>query len=181
MEDRGQPQGGRLLDRVFNGKQEMELELDRVMQEINGIIENAARNQTQRVHRKIAELDRKGYTMRQIEKEVRKMIGERAQWRRALGINVVTSANESTKQAVMGQARQYLVKTWHAHKDERVRASHRRADGQQRNGTSRFRVGVAWLRFPGDPLGPPQEVINCRCHVTYSPSSIFIGRRTPYP
>lgn len=54
---------------------------------------------------------------------------------------------------------------WMATGDNRTRLTHRSADGQVvRTGTA-FSVGGASLRMPGDPSGPPQEVINCRCTI----------------
>lgn len=52
---------------------------------------------------------------------------------------------------------------WVATLDARVRPSHRRADAQRVPVGGLFSVGGALLRFPGDPTGPPEEVINCRC------------------
>ena len=47
----------------------------------------------------------------------------------------------------------------------RTRSTHRAAHGQTVAVGERFDVGGASLAFPGDPTGPPQEVINCRCVV----------------
>lgn len=52
---------------------------------------------------------------------------------------------------------------WISMHDGDVRNSHVRADGQTRNIDEPFEVGGVKLRYPGDPLGPPDEVINCRC------------------
>ena len=52
---------------------------------------------------------------------------------------------------------------WLSARDERVRDSHRLADGQVVPLRASFAVGGAQLRYPGDPAGPPAEVINCRC------------------
>lgn len=52
---------------------------------------------------------------------------------------------------------------WVATVDRRVRPTHRRADGQRVPTGQLFIVGGASLRFPGDPLGPGKEVIQCRC------------------
>jgi hypothetical protein len=52
---------------------------------------------------------------------------------------------------------------WVATVDRRVRPTHRRADGQRVPTGQPFTVGGASLRFPGDPLGPGKEVIQCRC------------------
>lgn len=52
---------------------------------------------------------------------------------------------------------------WLATDDHRTRPTHRIADGQRQPIGSRFQVGSSELRFPGDPLGPADEVIQCRC------------------
>lgn len=54
-------------------------------------------------------------------------------------------------------------KVWLATDDARTRATHRGADQQRTLLSEPFRVGGAPLLFPGDPTGPAQEVINCRC------------------
>jgi hypothetical protein len=56
-----------------------------------------------------------------------------------------------------------MVKEWLATKDTQTRPSHRRADGQKQPLNQPFDVGGFPLQFPGDPMGPPEEVINCRC------------------
>lgn len=55
------------------------------------------------------------------------------------------------------------VNVWAATEDERTRQSHADADGQEVNEGELFDVGGASLRFPGDPNGPAEEVVNCRC------------------
>lgn len=52
---------------------------------------------------------------------------------------------------------------WITTMDGNERATHAEADGQIRGIGESFNVGGAQLRFPGDPGGPPEEVINCRC------------------
>ncbi|MGH3586075.1 MAG: phage minor head protein [Pseudonocardia sp.] len=54
-------------------------------------------------------------------------------------------------------------KAWLATADQRTRPTHRDADHQQTLLTSPFMVGGAPLMYPGDPRGPAQEVIQCRC------------------
>lgn len=58
-------------------------------------------------------------------------------------------------------------KVWTAGMDMRVRESHLEADGQAVGLDEKFNVGGHRLSFPGDPSGPPEEVINCRCILTY--------------
>ncbi len=52
---------------------------------------------------------------------------------------------------------------WLATDDSRTRHTHNEAEGQRVPVGSPFIVGGFELRFPGDPLGPPQEIIQCRC------------------
>lgn len=53
---------------------------------------------------------------------------------------------------------------WRTARDKRVRDSHRAMDGQVAKFGQPFTTGNgAKLMHPGDPSGPPEEVINCRC------------------
>lgn len=54
-------------------------------------------------------------------------------------------------------------KVWLATEDTRTRPTHHEADRQRTLLSEPFRVGGAQLLYPGDPRGPAQEVINCRC------------------
>ena len=60
-----------------------------------------------------------------------------------------------------------MTKNWVATEDDRTRETHAAADGQTVKLDADFEVGDAELEFPSDPNGPPEEVINCRCAVTY--------------
>jgi hypothetical protein len=57
------------------------------------------------------------------------------------------------------------VKVWISTDDSRTRPTHVEADKQRTLLRSPFQVGGARLLFPGDPTGPAQEVINCRCTI----------------
>lgn len=54
-------------------------------------------------------------------------------------------------------------KQWIATADQRTRETHKEADKQRTLLSEPFVVGGARLQFPGDPAGPANEVINCRC------------------
>ena len=56
-------------------------------------------------------------------------------------------------------------KEWLSSRDANVRPSHQTADGQRVGLNETFDVGGTALMYPGDPAGPPGEVINCRCTV----------------
>lgn len=79
---------------------------------------------------------------------------------RAYGAGTVAAGLEQSR--VTGRR---LLKRWDTERDGRVRATHRAADGQTVELYAPFVVGDFPLLFPGDPMGPPEEVINCRCDV----------------
>src|ERR1041384_1180509 len=62
-------------------------------------------------------------------------------------------------------------KIWLATDDSRTRHTHNLTDGQRVPYSAHFAVGAdeanalpgVPMLFPGDPSGPPEEVINCRC------------------
>jgi predicted ABC-type ATPase len=58
-----------------------------------------------------------------------------------------------------------MTKTWLATPDTRTRETHQEADGQTVPIGDLFYVGDAALDFPGDPTGPPEEVVSCRCSI----------------
>lgn len=72
-------------------------------------------------------------------------------------------------QRVLGEP---VQRRWLATADARTRAAHRDADGQTRPVGEPFSVGGEALMFPGDPNGSAENVINCRCAVTYDTGGI---------
>lgn len=60
------------------------------------------------------------------------------------------------------------AKTWLATMDARTRPTHKAADDQEVPLGDKFVVGGSMLDFPGDPTGPADEVINCRCTLTWA-------------
>jgi predicted ABC-type ATPase len=59
-----------------------------------------------------------------------------------------------------------VEKVWITGLDERVRDSHRDAEGQYVPINAQFSIGKSSLDHPGGD-GPPEEVINCRCSMLY--------------
>lgn len=59
-----------------------------------------------------------------------------------------------------------VIQRWNSARDSRVRDSHAMLNGQEQP------LGGVWiglhgaLRYPGDPLAPPSETVQCRCVVT---------------
>lgn len=77
---------------------------------------------------------------------------------RAYGAGTLAAGMEMSR--VTGRM---LRKRWDSEKDRRVRESHREVDGEVRDLSMPFYVDGFPLMFPGDPMGPPETVINCRC------------------
>lgn len=59
-------------------------------------------------------------------------------------------------------------KVWLSASDRYTREDHGDADGQTVPVDQPFDVGGFPMMYPGDPNGPPEEVINCRCTVSYT-------------
>lgn len=76
--------------------------------------------------------------------------------------NTVNAASVRRAASAFGSADAFS-RRWQAAEDARTRPTHVDADGQTVGLNEPFTVGGASLDFPGDPAGPPGEVINCRC------------------
>jgi hypothetical protein len=73
-----------------------------------------------------------------------------------------TAAYNADAFAALQQAG-FTHKRWVTRHDDRVRTTHREVDGWAVGMQAAFIVGGAPMMYPGDPMGPPQETINCRC------------------
>lgn len=111
---------------------------------------------------------RDGSTLPEVASSIRAMIPAIARFRADMIARTEThgaanfGSNEAAKLTGLPLRREWLA----AH-DERTRDTHAEADGQVVGQDEAFRVGDASLMFPGDPSGPPEEVINCRCTLGY--------------
>ena len=86
--------------------------------------------------------------------------------RQTIARTEVISANnkaslEAAKQAGM------TTKAWLAALDERTREWHAAADGQTVNMDDQFTVGGELMDAPGDPNASAENLINCRCTLTF--------------
>lgn len=64
-----------------------------------------------------------------------------------------------------------VVKEWISVEDDRTRPDHVDANGQVRDMDKPFDIGEEGdeLLYPGDPSGPANQVVNCRCVCVYVP------------
>lgn len=78
--------------------------------------------------------------------------------------SVLNSATETAATTAQDRDKNIRIQvTWTAIHDNHTREAHRHADGQTVPLGSTFTVGGEQLRFPGDPLGSPEQTANCRC------------------
>jgi len=84
-----------------------------------------------------------------------------------IAITETHSAATYASDAVAEESGLELTRVWVAAEDDRTRPTHSDADGQRRRMGKPFTVGGASLDRPGDPNGPAQEVIRCRCVLIY--------------
>jgi HK97 family phage portal protein len=80
---------------------------------------------------------------------------------------VISSSNAANRFAAQ-QTGLPLMKEWISTRDDRTRDTHEEVNGQTREFDEFYDVGKAKLLFPGDPNGPADEVIQCRCTEGYS-------------
>ena len=120
---------------------------------------------------KIADSLRAGRTIPEIAAEVTGELSGRAEVWATRGTTVArTEAIGAWNGASVAAAREVnsvlgenLIKQWVDTHDARTRPTHRAAGGQRTTLGGKFIVGAALLDYPGDPTGPPGEVISCRC------------------
>jgi hypothetical protein len=86
---------------------------------------------------------------------------------RAAGYGVITGAGDYDYE---------VQKEWISIPDNRRRHSHANVEGEQRDLDKPFSNG---LMFPGDPEGPPEETIFCRCTMAVVPKRDLDGQLIP--
>lgn len=89
---------------------------------------------------------------------------------RSEAIGALNAGRHDVFEALAEETGEQLERVWLSTADARTRPSHRLADQQRVPMGEPFIVGGFSLMFPGDPAGPPQEVIQCRC------TNLLVGR-----
>lgn len=126
----------------------------------------------------IAREEAAGTAMADIADGVRDLYAARkGVWaKRIAGLSAVGAVNHAAMLAAMDAGSS--AKQWLSSRDDKVRPTHEKADGQVRLLDERFRLGgipehpvKSLLMLPGDPSPdvPIDEVINCRCSLLFSP------------
>lgn len=106
---------------------------------------------------------RQGESIPQLADRVRSAAGVTEPRARNIARTEVISASNAAAHLQAQSAGVDMEKEWIDTHDNRTRLTHRIAGGQRVPLTQPFTVGGFPLMFPGDPAGPPGEVINCRC------------------
>lgn len=73
--------------------------------------------------------------------------------------------NDAEYEEALKSGKKY--KTWHAIIDKRTRATHREINGKTIPIREYFTVGDSLMMFPKDSSASDEEVVNCRCSLTY--------------
>lgn len=63
----------------------------------------------------------------------------------------------------LGYSAEDVMRVWLATGDSRTRESHLEADGMVVYGSESYELAGGSVEGPGDPYGPPEEIISCRC------------------
>jgi HK97 family phage portal protein len=96
---------------------------------------------------------------------------ETAVWAAGIAVQAATATvNAAADLAATIAARvtgKPLVRVWRTRRDNRVRETHRLAEGQRQPPGVPFLVGGEPLMYPGDPAGSPDLVFGCRCRLAH--------------
>lgn len=160
------------------------LDQDVIAQAIRGRARNVAKGVAEAVTEVQAVIDRgeaEKKPLDDIVADVQDVYATRKKvWtQRIVATNVVGAVNETSLAAAIGAG--VGKKQWLSAHDQRTRDSHRVADGQVVAVDDSFIVGTAALDFPGDPTGPAEEVINCRCTMLFPMPELGQTPYTPPP
>jgi hypothetical protein len=95
--------------------------------------------------------------------------------KRIAHVTTLAAVNEARQAALRQAARQamyredQIIRTWNAVGDARTRDSHFSLDGEEVQGFDEpFDADSGPILYPGDPSAPPEEIMNCRCWITFS-------------
>ena len=148
---------------------------DDTRQSINSALRRAALGQEslsqamERVKQALGVNPKDGIWGRRNRPEVVKGVAARAEAIVRTEMTRLHNVGHDSQQRILADKVPGLKKRWQARGDSRTRrahlGTHRRTFSKPIPINQKFRVGNAKLRFPGDPRGPAEQTINCRCRV----------------
>ncbi len=105
------------------------------------------------------------YSLDEIEEDLNPIFDDAIDNRakRIATTEVVAAAGAAIKLA----AKKGQTKTWVTMGDDRVRDTHQEVEGETRGIDEPFSIGGG-MQFPGDPKGPGEETVGCRCTLLIS-------------
>jgi uncharacterized protein with gpF-like domain len=132
---------------------------------ITGITETSRKD----IAAQILEGTKKGESLPKIAKRIDKFYLESIIPNRSMVIarTEVGAATSWAQHEIAQDSDVPLEKEWLSQRDQRVRETHRIADGQRVGLDDPFIVGESELQYPRDPAGDPEEIIQCRCDTLY--------------
>lgn len=115
-----------------------------------------------------------GYGIPEITKNIYKAVGESLRgngYARAKAIaqtEIISASNQASERAANATGYDY-VKFWSTSGLPGIRISHIEAEqySDEKDGLKPDEPFQNGLQYPGDPSGPPEEVINCRCTILH--------------
>jgi DNA topoisomerase IB len=134
------------------------------------VAKNAIRGHSASLAQRITEVEESGADLDTIVVAVRDYAEQyRRGWSNVVALQVSQAAIEGSRVRVgdLSRKQRDIQRIWRSRHDSHVRDSHVRADGQQQRLGQPFKVGGVLVRWPGDPLAPPAEAMNCRCRVVF--------------
>lgn len=147
--------------------------------EASSMVGKSAARQAELLLDLIAETEAGGASVPEIVAAIRKFGKGQKEWAAGVAVQAVTAALEGARAAAAAKVGKAVARRWRARGDDKVRPTHRKANGQERALREAFDVGGVPLRYPGDPRAPFKETANCRCRVQYR--SAATGRFVPKP
>lgn len=170
--------GNRILDAGKKSKRiEVKLDLGDVFgQSVNDFIRTytatkvrqISQTTVRQIRAAISAGEVEGLGVREIARQIRDRVPSIARVRSEViaRTETHTAANYGASEAALATGLE-LRKEWLAAEDDRTREDHALADGQIVGMAEMFEVGDIFMKYPGDPSAPPEQVINCRCSVGY--------------
>ena len=143
--------------------------LERKVNKITGIIDTVKRQ----VGDSLAEGYREGESLTQLAERIKTVFNFADGRAKAIARTEMFGALNFGRTTQISQAG-FRRKIWFTAADEKVRSDHAVMHGRKIDIGDNWIVGGATLRYPGDPAGPPREIINCRCIEVVDKTSLEI-------